>query len=101
MKRIKSKIGTEKIYDNLYLVNYEVQMRIPRTIFSDSTCSLKLLREDIQTTDKLESNTIIQLQNLIVFIEKFSEGEVRAFRSLQGQILQILLPEPPRTQSAW
>ena len=90
---------TEKIYDNLYLVNYEVQMRIPRTIFSDSTCSLRLLKEDIQTTDKLESNTIIQLQNLIFFIEKFLEGEVRASWILFS--LQIYLPGSPRSQFVW
>jgi len=48
------------------------------TFISDSTCSLRLLREEIQSTNKLESNTRIQLENLITLSEQFSEGKVRA-----------------------
>ena len=33
------------------------------TFLSDSTCSLRLLKEDIQSTNKLESNTKIQVQS--------------------------------------
>ena len=43
----------------------------------DSTCSLKLMREDIKTTNKLSSNTKAQLEQLGMLSEMFSEGDIK------------------------
>ena len=45
--------------------------------FSDSTCSLKLLKEEVNTTNKLSSNTKIQLEQLSLLSTMFCEGEVK------------------------
>ena len=44
---------------------------------SNSTCFLRLLKENIQSTNKLEFNTRIHLKNFIVLSEKFSKDKVR------------------------
>ena len=46
--------------------------------FGDLTCSLKLLREDVNTTNKLSANTKIQLEQMALLSEMFGEAEVKA-----------------------
>ena len=48
------------------------------TFFSDSTCSLWLLRENLLTTNKLAANSKIQKENLELLSTQFDEGVVRA-----------------------
>ena len=48
------------------------------TFFSDSTCSLQLLRENLLTTNKLAANSKIQKENLELLATHFDEGVVRA-----------------------
>ena len=45
---------------------------------SDSTCSLKLLKDDLLTTNKLSSNSKIQIEQMLMLSENFNEGVVRA-----------------------
>ena len=47
------------------------------TFFSDSTCSLWLLRENLLTTNKLAANSKIQKENLELLSTQFDEGVVR------------------------
>ena len=46
--------------------------------FGDSTCSLKLLKEEVNTTNKLSANTKIQLEQMTLLSEMFQEAEVKA-----------------------
>ena len=46
--------------------------------FGDSTCSLKLLKEEVNTTNKLSANTKIQLEQMSLLSEMFQEAEVKA-----------------------
>ena len=46
--------------------------------FSDSTCSLPLLKPEVRTTNKLSSNSKIQLEQLTLLSNMFPEGTVRA-----------------------
>ena len=48
------------------------------TFLSDSTCSLKLLKDDLRTTNKLSSNLKIQIEQMALLSENFNEGIVRA-----------------------
>ena len=48
------------------------------TFFSDSICSLWLLRENLLTTNKLAANSMIQKENLELLSTQFDEGVVRA-----------------------
>ena len=43
----------------------------------DSTRSLKLMREDIKTTNKLRFNTKIQLEQLGILSEMFPDGDIK------------------------
>ena len=100
IKKRKSKMWTDKIHDNLYLVNNKVQMRIPENVYLNSTCFLRLLKEDIQSIKKLEFNTRLQLKNFIALSEQLLECKIRRYGSFPGQILHIYSPGPPRTQFA-
>ena len=45
---------------------------------SDSTCSLRLLKDDVRTTNKLASNSKIQLEQMSLLSSMFKNGEVKA-----------------------
>ena len=45
---------------------------------SDSTCSLRLLKEDVRTTNKLASYSKIQIEQMLLLSTMFPKGDVRA-----------------------
>ena len=45
---------------------------------SNSTCSLRFLKEDIRTTNKLASNSKIQIEQMLLLSTMFPKGDVRA-----------------------
>ena len=47
------------------------------TFLSDSICSLKLLKDDLESTNKVVSNTKLQLEHLGLLSEMFFEGRVK------------------------
>ena len=63
------------------------------TIFSDSICSLKLLKEDIQSTNMLEFNTNIQLENFIVLSEQLPASRFSSMVNL-ADLLTTTLKDP-------
>ena len=47
-------------------------------LLGDSTCSLKLLKEEVNITNRLLANTKIQLEQMALLSEMFEEAEVKA-----------------------
>ena len=61
------------------------------TMLSNSICSLRLLKEHIHSTNNLECNTKIQLENFIVLSEQFSGVKIRAYLICSMLYLAYLL----------
>ena len=62
----------------LKLLRKVLGKKVDFNFFSDSTCFLRLLRDNLLTTNKLAANSKIQKENLELLSTQFDEGVKRA-----------------------